>query len=111
MKTAACQGCPDIFELECGDFAIIGINITQAATAHLPASAGVGSCGKPGGSSNFGSGRAVCESFGASLEQRPGSDKAGHVCSPRGLAGQHTALFLKAYPQIDLGTEQDIPRF
>ena len=42
MKTAACQGCPDIFELECGDFAIIGIDITQAATAHLPASA---SCG------------------------------------------------------------------
>jgi len=34
--------CPDIFELESGDFAIIGKDITTAATPKLPASAGCG---------------------------------------------------------------------
>lgn len=41
-KTVAVQGCPDIFELESGDFAVIGTDITDAALAHLPESA---SCG------------------------------------------------------------------
>jgi len=40
-QTAACQGCPDIFELESGDFAIIGEDITHLRS-HLPRSA---SCG------------------------------------------------------------------
>jgi hypothetical protein len=41
-KTAALEGCPDIFELETGDFAIIGSDITDAAKAKLPPTA---SCG------------------------------------------------------------------
>jgi hypothetical protein len=40
--TIALRGCPDIFELESGDFAIIGIDITDAATPKLPPSAGCG---------------------------------------------------------------------
>jgi len=40
-KTAACSGCPDIWELDNGDFAIIGADITVAANS-LPPSA---SCG------------------------------------------------------------------
>ena len=40
-KSAGCQGCPDIFELENGDFAIIGADITAAADK-LPPSAGCG---------------------------------------------------------------------
>ena len=40
-KTYACEGCPDIWELDSGDFAVIGIDITQAA-GRLPASAGCG---------------------------------------------------------------------
>lgn len=40
-RTYACQGCPDIFELVDGDFAIIGSDITAAA-GNLPPSA---SCG------------------------------------------------------------------
>lgn len=41
-QSAAARGCPDILELESGDFAIIGIDITDAAKASLPASAGCG---------------------------------------------------------------------
>lgn len=41
-RTIALCNCPDIFELESGDFAIIGINITGAAAPKPPASA---SCG------------------------------------------------------------------
>ena len=41
-KTAACQGCPDIWELEDGDFAIIGIDITEKALPMLPPTAGAG---------------------------------------------------------------------
>ena len=41
-QTIALEGCPDIFELESGDFAIIGADITNAAASELPASA---SCG------------------------------------------------------------------
>lgn len=40
-RTAALRGCPDIFELDSGDFAVIGIDITDTAR-HLPADA---SCG------------------------------------------------------------------
>lgn len=40
--TAALHGCPDIFELVDGDFAIIGIDVTEEARRHLPADA---SCG------------------------------------------------------------------
>ena len=41
-QTIALKGCPDIFELENGDFAIIGIDITDASIGHLPPSAGCG---------------------------------------------------------------------
>ena len=41
-RTVGCRGCPDIFELESGDFAIIGIDITDAATPKLPPTAGCG---------------------------------------------------------------------
>ena len=41
-KTVALNNCPDMFELESGDFAIIGIDITDAAQTKLPPSA---SCG------------------------------------------------------------------
>jgi hypothetical protein len=42
VRTIAVRGCPDIFELESGDFAIIGIDITDAAKPKLPPSAGCG---------------------------------------------------------------------
>lgn len=41
-KTVALDNCPDIFELETGDFAIIGIDITDAAKPQLPPTAGCG---------------------------------------------------------------------
>jgi hypothetical protein len=41
-RTVALNNCPDIWELENGDFAIIGIDITDAAAPRLPASAGCG---------------------------------------------------------------------
>jgi hypothetical protein len=41
-QTVALKGCPDIFELETGDFAIIGCDITEASVNLLPGSA---SCG------------------------------------------------------------------
>jgi len=34
-QTSSLQGCPDILELENGDFAIIGEDITDAATGKL----------------------------------------------------------------------------
>jgi hypothetical protein len=42
VRTIALRGCPDIFELESGDFAVIGIDITDAAKPKLPPSAGCG---------------------------------------------------------------------
>ena len=42
-QTIALSNCPDIFELESGDFAIIGIDITDVAAAKLPSSASCGS--------------------------------------------------------------------
>ena len=41
-QSAACRGCPDIWELDNGDFAVIGIDITAAATPQLPLTAGCG---------------------------------------------------------------------
>lgn len=41
-QTIALRGCPDIFELESGDFAIIGADITEVSAGALPPSA---SCG------------------------------------------------------------------
>lgn len=40
-QTHACKGCPDIWELDNGDFAVIGLDMTDAA-GNLPPSA---SCG------------------------------------------------------------------
>ena len=39
--SVGCQGCPDIWELDNGDFAIIGLDMSDL-TGHLPPSA---SCG------------------------------------------------------------------
>jgi hypothetical protein len=41
-QSSGCSGCPDIWELDNGDFAIIGIDITAAAIAKLPTTAGCG---------------------------------------------------------------------
>ena len=41
-QSAGCDGCPDIWQLADGDFAIIGIDITHAAAPHLPPTAGCG---------------------------------------------------------------------
>ena len=41
-QTPACNGCPDIWELDNGDIAIIGIRITESAKTSLPDSAGCG---------------------------------------------------------------------
>jgi len=40
--TVALNGCPDILELENGDFAVIGIDITSEAMGHLPPTVGCG---------------------------------------------------------------------
>ena len=41
-KSVGCRGCPDIFELADGDFALIGVDITDAAVPNLPPTAGCG---------------------------------------------------------------------
>lgn len=41
-RTSACAGCPDILELADGDFAVIGIDITEAAQANMFPTAGCG---------------------------------------------------------------------
>jgi len=41
-QSPACDGCPDIWELEDGDFAVIGITITEQVRSSLPDSAGCG---------------------------------------------------------------------
>jgi hypothetical protein len=41
-QTIALNGCPDIFELQSGDFAIVGIDITQSSAKNLPHGAGCG---------------------------------------------------------------------
>ena len=42
QRTVALQGCPDILELETGDFAVIGVDITVTGAASLPATASYG---------------------------------------------------------------------
>lgn len=41
-QTVALNGCPDIWQLADGDYAIIGIDITEASVSRLPPSAGCG---------------------------------------------------------------------
>lgn len=41
-QSAALQGCPDILELENGDFAVIGTDITVSALANMFPTAGCG---------------------------------------------------------------------
>jgi hypothetical protein len=41
-QSVGCDGCPDIWELESGDFAIIGIDIPATAKTKLPPTAGCG---------------------------------------------------------------------
>jgi hypothetical protein len=41
-RTIALNNCPDIWELESGDFAVIGIDITATAKPKLPPTAGCG---------------------------------------------------------------------
>lgn len=41
-QTPCLEGCPDIFELNSGDFALIGRNITAEAAKQLPPDAGCG---------------------------------------------------------------------
>ena len=42
-QSAGLKGCPDVFELETGDFAVIGKDITSQAEGQLPAGASCGS--------------------------------------------------------------------
>jgi hypothetical protein len=41
-ECVACNNCPDLFELEGGDFAVIGFDVTEELVPHLPADAGCG---------------------------------------------------------------------
>jgi len=41
-QTIALRGCPDVWMLNDGNFAVIGIDITDAAAAKLPPTAGCG---------------------------------------------------------------------
>jgi hypothetical protein len=41
-KTVCLDGCPDILELESGDFAVIGLDITATSKGRLPATVGCG---------------------------------------------------------------------
>ena len=41
-RTPCLSGCPDLFELHSGDFAVIGRDITFGAVPQLPPSAGCG---------------------------------------------------------------------
>jgi hypothetical protein len=38
----ACNNCPDLFELGDGDFAVIGLDVTDSVAGLLPADAGCG---------------------------------------------------------------------
>ena len=42
-QSVALNGCPDLWELDNGDIAIIGIDITDACATKLPPTAGCGS--------------------------------------------------------------------
>lgn len=41
-RTASLRGCPDILELDNGDFAVIGVDITESAQASMFPTAGCG---------------------------------------------------------------------
>lgn len=41
-KTAAMAGCPDILAMDDGNFAVIGIDITERAAGHFPPTVGCG---------------------------------------------------------------------
>jgi len=41
-QTVGCSGCPDIWELDNGDFAVIGIDMTDIGIPKLPPTAGCG---------------------------------------------------------------------
>lgn len=41
-QSSGCDGCPDMWELANGDFAVIGIDITAEAITKLPPTAGCG---------------------------------------------------------------------
>lgn len=41
-QTIGCRGCPDIWELDNGGFAVIGIDITDKVLGQLPPTAGCG---------------------------------------------------------------------
>ncbi len=43
QRTAALAGCPDVLELEDGNFAVIGIDITAQAMGKFPPTVGCGS--------------------------------------------------------------------
>lgn len=43
LPTSATSGCPDIWELDTGDFAVIGIDATAALLPQLPDDASCGS--------------------------------------------------------------------
>ncbi|MCP5523273.1 MAG: hypothetical protein H7A46_17190 [Verrucomicrobiales bacterium] len=36
QRTVAVQGCPDILELDSGDFAVIGVDMTETGAGALP---------------------------------------------------------------------------
>jgi hypothetical protein len=42
VQSIGLNGCPDLWELESGDIAVIGIDITDASINRLPHSAGCG---------------------------------------------------------------------
>ena len=42
QMTVACQGCPDILEMADGDFAVIGIDMTEEARKQMFPTAGCG---------------------------------------------------------------------
>ena len=41
-RSSSATGCPDMFELRGGDFAVIGVDETDILRPHLPPSAGCG---------------------------------------------------------------------
>ena len=41
-RTSSLAGCPDLLELESGDYAVIGVDITEAARARMFPTAGCG---------------------------------------------------------------------
>ena len=42
VECVACNNCPDVFELNDGDFAVIGFDVTKELAANLPPDAGCG---------------------------------------------------------------------